>query len=107
MTEDTARSKLHERLASKDRDEWIDEDGDDTLPVFVVSERAKKFHKRYGGCTDPSEANVGFDLFAAKINGYEPCQRCFADDPHVTTAAESYTDTEPDSETTADQEGRR
>lgn len=83
MTEDTARSEFHERRASKDRDEWIDEDGDDTLPVFVVSKRAEKFHKRYDGCTDPSEANVHYDLFAAKMAGYEPCERCFADDPHV------------------------
>lgn len=80
---DTEQS-LHDRLRAKDRKEWIDDDGQDTLPVFVTKS-GRKYHRRYDGCIEERFASVHYDLFAAEMDGYDPCLDCFEDDRYVDT----------------------
>lgn len=69
------------------REDWIDDDGDDCLPVFVTK-HGEKYHKRDGGCIELRFADTHYDLFAAERDGYEPCHDCFHDDPYIGTTSQ-------------------
>lgn len=67
----------NESITVTEQGRRINADGYDVTEVFAVSENAPTVHRVNGGCTDESNAQIYFDLFAAKEMGYRLCSRCF------------------------------